>query len=245
MPTKPNRSGEQQNYVPPGNGDASGEYTENNQSSSNSKDSKIEELKKRARAKKISIEDLGYQSTISTHGTQWANQNKRDEVIQKLKENGFTKEEIEILRNYKQEQQEKKNQSFKKFTKDLKENYAKSVFGKDVQQNGNKYLWKHYINDDEINIVTNNIQFWMNRGAYVMWVDNNKVVYLKDWQIQPIRNEQGKAYAVKLNRAYFKPYTTYQNDDYGFEKEDTFDDLVKVAKEQDANPQYYKINTGD
>ena len=29
MPTKPNRSGEQQNYVPPGNGDASGEYADN------------------------------------------------------------------------------------------------------------------------------------------------------------------------------------------------------------------------
>lgn len=28
MPTKPNRSGEQQNYVPPGNGDASGEYAD-------------------------------------------------------------------------------------------------------------------------------------------------------------------------------------------------------------------------
>ena len=26
MPTKPNRSGQQQNYVPAGNGDASGEY---------------------------------------------------------------------------------------------------------------------------------------------------------------------------------------------------------------------------
>lgn len=34
MPTKPNRSGEQQNYVPPGNGDASGEYA-NNESGSN------------------------------------------------------------------------------------------------------------------------------------------------------------------------------------------------------------------
>lgn len=29
MPTKPNRSGEQQNYVPSGNGDASGEYADN------------------------------------------------------------------------------------------------------------------------------------------------------------------------------------------------------------------------
>lgn len=29
MPTKPNRAGEQQNYVPPGNGDASGEYGDN------------------------------------------------------------------------------------------------------------------------------------------------------------------------------------------------------------------------
>lgn len=29
MPTKPNKAGQQQNYVPAGNGDASGEYGDN------------------------------------------------------------------------------------------------------------------------------------------------------------------------------------------------------------------------
>lgn len=45
MPTKPNRSGEQQNYVPPGNGDASGEYGDNATGSNIHYQSKGEETK--------------------------------------------------------------------------------------------------------------------------------------------------------------------------------------------------------
>ena len=54
MPTKPNRAGEQQNYVPPGNGDASGEYGDNATGSNKhftafakpKKESRIKELDK-------------------------------------------------------------------------------------------------------------------------------------------------------------------------------------------------------
>lgn len=45
MPTKPNRAGEQQNYVPPGNGDASGEYGDNATGSNIHYQSKGEETK--------------------------------------------------------------------------------------------------------------------------------------------------------------------------------------------------------
>lgn len=97
------------------------------------------------------------------------------------------------------------------------------------------YTFKHYLNDDEIIINTGNIK--VIKGNYVMIVDNNKGVYLKDWQVRQAHNWGdicSDFYLVKLNRKYFKPYTfRFTFDDIWIQKEESFDDLVEIAKEQD------------
>lgn len=49
---------------------------------------------------------------------------------------------------------------------------------------------------------------------------------------------------VKLNRQYFKPYT-FKNDfeNMCFEKEETFDDLLELAKSQNET-EYHVTNQG-
>lgn len=95
------------------------------------------------------------------------------------------------------------------------------------------YQFKRVLDNDNIIIITTNIK--VIKGNNVLVVDNNKAVYLKDWQVRPVRNwDLGvNAYAVKLNRKYFKPYTfRFSFEDMSFEKEDTFDSLVELAREQ-------------
>ncbi|MGI6157665.1 MAG: hypothetical protein ACOYH4_04250 [Saccharofermentanales bacterium] len=98
----------------------------------------------------------------------------------------------------------------------------------------NKYFHdRHYIDDDTIVINTNNVITV--KGNYVLVIDKNQAVYLKDWNVREVRNwDMGwQGHAVKLQRKYFKPYTFRKNfDDYAFDKPDTFEGLVRVAKEQ-------------
>ena len=75
------------------------------------------------------------------------------------------------------------------------------------------------------------------KGNPVLIIANNKAVYLKDWLVKPVHNYFNDiyAYAVKINRQYFKPYTFKSDfEDMCIETEYTFDDLLNVAKEQDA-----------
>lgn len=70
-------------------------------------------------------------------------------------------------------------------------------------------------------------------------VGNRNAVFLKDWQVRSAHNyDNGINFAVvKLNRKFFKTYT-FQNEIEGFGFDEstvqTFDDLVKVAEQQDA-----------
>lgn len=249
MPTKPNRAGEQQNYVPAGNGDASGEYGDNatgsnvNYSTKNQNKLDVKQLRKKALDMGLSLKYIGRKDILGG-GQQEVTRFKQDNELKVLKDKGFSKEEIELLQKDAMEKQEEKTNSFKNFLKDKKDNYLKKSFGEDMQMssNGKDFTFKHYINDDNINIVTKNVDYFKNKDTYVMWVGNNKVVYLKSWNVTPIKNSKyGNAYSVKLDRKYFKPYNSYQNDNLYFEKEDTFDDLVNIAKEQDKENMEWRI----
>lgn len=106
----------------------------------------------------------------------------------------------------------------------------------------NKYFnFKHIIDDNNIIVCTNNVKFL--KGNPVLIVDNNKGVYLKDWQIKLVVVYGAEtAYLVKLNRNYFKPYQfSFKFDDMYFEKEDTFDSLSFYAKEQDEAGVKYTV----
>jgi hypothetical protein len=134
--------------------------------------------------------------------------------------------------------------SYSEFIKNQSNKDKDFFFGKDNWKKiTNKYYeFKRVLNDDEIIIVTNNIKTIKNN--LVLLVDNNKAVYLKDWQVRRCYNynESIDAYLVKLNRKYFKTYTFTSNfDDYSFEKENTFDDLLQVAKEQQDENLSFKL----
>ena len=119
------------------------------------------------------------------------------------------------------------------FLKDMKENQINKFFG-EVKNTSNKYFkFNHILNEDEIIIVTGNVKFI--KDNFVLVVGNNKVVYLKEWNIVRVHNyDLGlNAYAVKLNRKYFKTYTFKSDfEDFYFEKDDTFESLIEIAKEQ-------------
>lgn len=129
---------------------------------------------------------------------------------------------------------EKKKKSLSDYYKERKEKDRQFFYGETTKASNKYFRFKHYKDDYNVVVVTNNIKFI--KGNPVLVVGNNKAVYLKDWQYRPVMNWENdiNAYAVKLNRNYFKPYTFRFNfDEFGFEKEETFDDYVKVAKEQD------------
>ena len=120
--------------------------------------------------------------------------------------------------------------------KSMKEKDLNFFFGKGNWSNKSNqyYNFKRVINENEIIIISGNVKTIKNN--YVLVVGNNKVVYLKDWAVRPVRNFENNvyAYAVKLNRNYFKVYTFKSDfEDLYFEKEENFDDLLDTAKEQE------------
>lgn len=125
---------------------------------------------------------------------------------------------------------------FSEFVKTQKEKDEKFFYGENVKHVSNQYLiFTHAVDDDNIIITTNNIK--MIKGHPVLIVDNNKGVYLKDWQVRKAHNYDvfENFYVVKLNRKFFRAYTFGFNfENYSFEKEDDFDALLNVAREQDV-----------
>lgn len=120
------------------------------------------------------------------------------------------------------------------FLKDIKKSQITKFFG-EVSHTSNKYFkFNHVISDDEFIIITNNVK--VIKGKPVLIIDNNKVVYLKDWNVLEIHNfKLGRlyAYAVKLNRKYWKEYTFKEEfDDVYFKEADTFDSLKAIAETQ-------------
>lgn len=124
---------------------------------------------------------------------------------------------------------------YSEFIKGQKEKDMKFFFGEDYKKTSNKYFkFKRVIDEDNIILITNNIK--VIKGNYVLIVWDNKGVYLKDWQVRKVHNYYNDivAYAVKLNRKYFKPYEfKFEFNDFVFEKESTFDSLYEVAKIQE------------
>lgn len=120
------------------------------------------------------------------------------------------------------------------FYKQVKENDLSFFFG-DTRKKSNKYFeFKHYIDDDNIVIVTSNLKEI--KESPCLLVNNNQAVFLKEWQVRKVHNYYDNiyAYAIKLNRKYFKIYT-FQKDfeEYFFDKLNDFDYLIEVAKSQD------------
>ena len=127
-----------------------------------------------------------------------------------------------------------KMSNFSEYMKSRKENDMKFFYG-ETEKKSNKYFYfKRVQDEDNIILLTDNIKFF--KGSPVLVVAENKVVYLKVWQIRNVHNYHlgVNTYAVKLNRNYFKKYTlSFVLDDFAGKEEDDFDSLKKIAAEQD------------
>lgn len=123
---------------------------------------------------------------------------------------------------------------YSSYAKRAKEWDRRRFFGTCADKSDKYFTFNHYVSDSEIVIVTDNIATL--RGDYVLIVGNNSAVYLRDFCVTPVHSykERFNAYAVKLKREYFKPYTfRTEFEGFYFKEDDTFDTLVRVAKEQD------------
>lgn len=119
-----------------------------------------------------------------------------------------------------------------------------NFFGENNLETSNKrfQIKNHVIDNDNILLITNNIQYFPNKECFVIWVGSNKIVYLKDWQVITVYNFEiiGDTYIVKLNRQFFKKYDCFKSDKFIFESEETFDSLLDIAKSQTGNGLWFK-----
>ena len=137
-----------------------------------------------------------------------------------------------------------KMSKYSNFLKQRKTNSLDFLIGEgNYKTTNNRFQIKnHVIDNDTILLITNNVQYFSNKDIYVLWIAEDKVVYLKSWQVKEVYNFEhlGDCYIVKLNRQYFKPYQCFKNDFLMIEKEYTFDVLLEVAKSQTGNGLWFK-----
>ena len=117
-------------------------------------------------------------------------------------------------------------------------------FGKDNYKFGDYGRIRHVIDRDTVilNIATDALRFTRN-GDLQLNIAHDTAVYLKGFNVMPMRvltgNSWENIYAVKFNRKFYNPKPLGRSfDNAAFEKAPTFDDLVKVAKDQDLNYRY-------
>lgn len=126
---------------------------------------------------------------------------------------------------------------FSEYAREVAERADGRYFGEgNLRRISNKYFtFKHALGPDEMIIATANVSYWFRKDQWVLWVANDKVVYLKPWQVRAVRNAYTGAhgYLVKLSRGWFRPYRCFTNESLAIEGEDGFDSLMRVAEDQD------------
>ena len=132
-------------------------------------------------------------------------------------------------------------------TMTIREKNSKDIerfFGEHTMTSNQYFTFSNVQDEDNIIIITNNVKSI--KGNPVLVVGNHEVVYLKDWNIVPVMNwyKGIEAWAVKLSRKYYKTYTFKSEfEDFYFEKTETFDDLMEVAKEQQAKGNAFRVKS--
>ena len=132
-------------------------------------------------------------------------------------------------------------------TMTIREKNSKDIerfFGEHKMTSNQYFTFNNVQDEDNIIIITNNVKSIKKNPVLI--VGNNEVVYLKDWNIVPVMNwEKGiDAWAVKLNRKYFKVYTfRTEFEDFYFEETETFDSLMEVAKEQQEKGNAFRVKS--
>ncbi len=125
--------------------------------------------------------------------------------------------------------------SFSAYIKKQKGAQRARFFG-EVREVSNTYFrFNRVIDDDNVIILTNNLR--MINGSYALIVGNNAAIFLKDWQVVPVRIDRGteNTFVVKLNRNWVRPYvwTNGTEFDVWMDGIQDFDDFLAVARKQD------------
>lgn len=120
-----------------------------------------------------------------------------------------------------------------------------SFFG-NVHKVSNKYFIpeKQVIDDDNIILMTSNIKAV--KGKTVMVVGPNQAVYVNNIAGANIKNGNTlitNTYAVKVNRQKYKTYTFRNGFDDAPSKVESFDDLLKIAREQEKSKNQYSLHS--
>ena len=132
-------------------------------------------------------------------------------------------------------------------TQSIREKNSKDIerfFGEHAMTSNQYFTFSNVQDEDNIIIITNNVKSIKKNPVLV--VGNHEVVYLKDWSIVPVMNwDKGiEAWAVKLNRKYFKVYTfRTEFEDFYFKETETFDSLMEVAKEQQEKGNAFRVKS--
>ena len=128
--------------------------------------------------------------------------------------------------------------------KNKKDESITRFFGEHQMLSNQYFTFNRIQHEDEIILITNNLKSI--KGNPVLIVGNNQAVYLKDWNVVPVMNwDEGiDAYAVKLNRKYFKIYTFKSDfEGYDFDQPETFDSLLEAAKEQQTKNMKIRVKS--
>lgn len=166
-------------------------------------------------------------------------ENRAEQIAENMSEETF-KKVLSYFESGSYEMAWKKATDLSALASSSHEREMQRFFNGGYNMRSNKYFeFTHVINNDEIIIITNNIKTI--KGSLVLVIGNDKVVWLKDWQVKKVRNFYNGVYgyAVKLNRQYFRTYQlNFEFEDLLFDKDNNFDDLLEVARMQDeANEQ--------
>lgn len=119
----------------------------------------------------------------------------------------------------------------------MKKNFDEFRFkGLNYRQTSNKYLTMNRVSDDEDKIVVrfDDSHIIPTRYGYAIVVGYNKVVFVKDWQVN--RNFYHKEVLFDKNYFNVKEWGNFA-DDFYFEDEEKqlhFEYWLEVAKEQDS-----------
>lgn len=147
--------------------------------------------------------------------------------------------------------EKKKKNAAKEYFKKQREAVYNRFFGEREFKSNQYFKFNHVVDDDNIIINTSNLKEIRTKNgepSLIMLVGDDQAVYIKPWQVMPIYDYYGfgEGYAVKLNRAYFKPYkfNSRIDENTSFDgRVDTFDSLKKDAESQNDTP--IRVDTGE
>lgn len=229
MPQKINRAGQMQNYVPAGNGDASGEYGDN-ATGSNKHFKAFKKPEKQREKKKIKFKyNSFYNEFMPMTDTEYANYLRRKESAEKNGYYGYSKDVFED-RDITMLDEDDTN----KIKKEVEEQISKEIDNANIDNIKNyTYLYGNIINNaimnslNDFDIEKQDKEYFSTTHKWDLLTEENKK------QLE----EKAKTKAVELANKYIDDNFTKIKGEHTIEQ-----DLANVNPNYNDSSGYYKIN---